>query len=109
VLHAVLCCAAASDEGGDDEDELMDLVDEAGSGDEGAGDDDELCDEGVETATAGTKRKRNSSKVREQGGNGKCCRWRAVRVPGAGACTARGQLHCFSAVLCMVAVSQGPV
>lgn len=69
VLCSLLCCGAAGAEGVDDDDELMDLVDEADSGDEGAGEDDELCDEGVETAAAGSKRKRNGSKVRKQGGN----------------------------------------
>jgi hypothetical protein len=42
----------------------------------------------VETAAAGSKRKRNSSKVREQGGHGICCRYNAVRAPAARACTA---------------------
>jgi hypothetical protein len=73
--RAVLCCALflllpatlllpTADEACDDDDELMDL--DADGGTEPEADDDELfdeemCDEGVAT---GSKRKRNSSKVR---------------------------------------------
>lgn len=74
---------AAGDEAGgaEDEDEVMqDLVDEAGDASELEDElDDELCDEGVEVAaaSAGSKRKRASSKV---GG------WAWVRVSGWGCC-----------------------
>jgi len=71
LCRAVLCCSPAGDDGVDDDDEVMDLVEEEAEGDkDDEGDelcDDELCDDDVGTASAGSKRKRSSSKVGEGG------------------------------------------